>query len=207
MIEVYYYIPDNKVDETVECGLKLSEWYDKEVAICGESVKCISALLNPRDDYNKYKSEDSTCIKFELPEKYCFVADKYLYNIGKDSTKAMELYLKSIIPVHEYKFGMYRMPECLVTSTILSDQISVAEGKLDSPILYVSSEELYVNNVIEMSREEDSSFNDTLLYLFYCKLNELGRFEKIENECTGLAVFIDKITGKNYMIKIPKFNI
>ena len=46
MVEVYYYVPIEELENAVECGLKLSKWYDKEVLIGLERTKCISALLN-----------------------------------------------------------------------------------------------------------------------------------------------------------------
>jgi len=82
MVEVYYYIPKEEVENAVECGLKLSEYFDKEVVIGNTRQKCISALLNPKDDMEKYRSESLRCVKLELPPEYCFVADKYLYEIG-----------------------------------------------------------------------------------------------------------------------------
>jgi len=94
MVEVYYYIPK----EEVENGLKLSEYFDKEVVIGNTRQKCISALLNPKDDMEKYRSESLRCVKLELPPEYCFVADKYLYEIGLNHSEVMELYLK-IIPL------------------------------------------------------------------------------------------------------------
>ena len=33
MVEVYYYVPIEELENAVECGLKLSKWYDKEVLI------------------------------------------------------------------------------------------------------------------------------------------------------------------------------
>ncbi len=82
MVEVYYYLPSREVEEVVECGLKLSKWHDKEVVINGDSKKCISALLNPRDDIGKYRSADFKCVKFELAPQYCYAADRYLYRVG-----------------------------------------------------------------------------------------------------------------------------
>jgi hypothetical protein len=63
MVEVYYYIPVEEAENAVECGLKLSRWFEKEVMLNGESKKCISTLLNPRDDLNKFKSAEMNCIK------------------------------------------------------------------------------------------------------------------------------------------------
>jgi hypothetical protein len=203
MVEVYYYIPVEEAENAVECGLKLSRWFEKEVMLNGESKKCISTLLNPRDDLNKFKSAEMNCIKLELPPNYCYVADRALYDMGISSWEFMKKYEESIVPAEKYTFGTYRMPECLVTCTIISDQISILDGHLDSPILYYNSEELYVNNIIEGYKESFRDFNDTMLYCYYSKLSELGQLTKTENVEKGLTAFIDRDTGKVFTVKTP----
>ncbi|MDP4182691.1 MAG: hypothetical protein Q8942_16580, partial [Bacillota bacterium] len=104
-MEVYFYLRTELAEGAVDCGLKLSEHYSKAVLINGEEKKCISTLLNPKDDIEKYRSYEYKCLKFELPSNLCFVADKYLYDVGLNSTEAMKLYTESIKPVNNYAFG------------------------------------------------------------------------------------------------------
>lgn len=203
MVDIYYYLPVNEVDNAVECGLRLSKWSEKEIFIDGEVKKCISALLNPRDDMSKYRSEYYRCVKLELPENYCYVADGSLYLAGLGSTKAMDMYKGSIIPVKNYIFGSYRLPECLVVTTVISGQISILSKKLDSPVLYDNSEELYINNIMETYKEIHSDFSDCLLYNFYSKLAEIGKADKIEDNEKKIAVFFDKKREKAFTVKIP----
>jgi hypothetical protein len=203
MVEVYFYMPVNEVGNAVECGMKLSQWFDKEVQINGENRKCIAAFLNPKDDMYKYKSTDLRCVKLQLDAKYCFVGDKFLYQVGVNIPKALELFNQSIIPIEKYIFGSYRIPECLVLSTIIAGQIEVLDKRLDSPVLFGNSEELYINNIIETYREEYDDFNDAVLYSFYCKLVDAGKMEIIEDSDKKIAVFIDKEKGKNYTIMVP----
>ena len=203
MVEVYYYLPVGEVENAVECGIKLSRWFDKEVEINGDTKKCIAAFLNPKDDIEKYKSADLKCVKLELDPKYCFVADKFLHNVSRSFPKALELFNQSIIPIEKYIFGSYRIPECLVLSTIIAGQVEVLDKRLDSPVLFGNSEELYINNIVESYREEYDDFNDAMLYSFYCKLVEAGKMEIIEDSEKKIAVFIDKEKGKNYTIMIP----
>jgi hypothetical protein len=203
MVEVYFYMPVNEVGNAVECGMKLSQWFDKEVQINGQNRKCIAAFLNPKDDMDKYKSADLKCVKLQLDAKYCFVGDKFLYQVGVNIPKALELFNQSIIPIEKYIFGSYRIPECLVLSTIIAGQIEVLDKRLDSPVLFGNSEELYINNIIETYREEYDDFNDAVLYSFYCKLVDAGKMEIIEDSDKKIAVFIDKEKGKNYTIMVP----
>lgn len=203
MVEVYYYIPVSEVNNSVECGMKLSNWFDKEVLINGERRKCISALLNPKDDIFKYKSNDLRCVKLELAPNYCFVADKHLYHAALNSVEVMDLYNNSVIQVGKYIFGSYRLPECLVTSTVIPGQVTILDKRMDSPVLFDNSEDLYINNIIETYKEKNDDFNDAMLYCFYIKLVEVGRMDRIEDSENGIAIFIDKATGKTYTIKVP----
>jgi len=204
MVDIYYYIPINDVDNVVDCGLKLSTWFDREVVFNGENKKCITALLNPKDDMKKYNSQHYKCLRFELNTNYCFVADKYLYQVGLKMPEIMEQYIASIIPIKNYIFGAYRIPECLVTSTIISEHIKVLDKRIDVPILYDNSEELYINNIIANYREDYKDFNDTMLYYFYCGLCENGKIDKFEDLEEKIAIFFDKNTGKNFTIKMPE---
>lgn len=203
MVEVYYYIPVADTEDVNDCGLKLSKWHEKQVLINGEQKMCISALLNPKDDIKKYKSDKFKCIKLQMEPRFCFVADKSLYEVGLKSNEVMELYTASIKPVEQYIFGSYRLPECLVTTTVMSDNIGILNKGLDSPVLFNNSEELYINNMVEYYKETHEDFNDTLLYFFYSQLATVGKFDRIEAKEKGLAVFIDKESSSSVTIKIP----
>ncbi|KNY27416.1 hypothetical protein [Pseudobacteroides cellulosolvens] len=202
-MEVYFYIRSELAESAVDCGLKLSEHYEKVVMIDGEEKKCISTLLNPKDDLDKYKSSEYKCLKFDLPSKLCYVADKYMHIVGAGSKDAMEIYNRSITPLKDYIFGSFRLPECLVSSTIMPEQISILDKRLDSPILYDNSEELYINNIIESYKEEHGDFQDVLLYSFYSKLAEQKNFEMIVDGGNKIAIVVDKDKGKSISIKIP----
>lgn len=203
MIEVYYYIPLSEVNYVVECGLKLSRWYDKEIEINGSTKKCISALLNPKDDMNKYQSLDYKCIKLEVEQGYCYVGDRFLYDVGMNFDEVLSLYQRHIVPVKNYIFGSFRLPECLVTTTVIGDYINPLDKRLDSPVLFENSEVLYINNIMETLREENSNFNDTMLYYFYCKLAQIGKIDKIEDKERRVAVFIDRDKNESVAVKIP----
>lgn len=204
LVEVYYYVPLEEVENTVLCGLKLSKWFDREVPINGENRKCLAALLNPKDDMEKFRSDRYRCVKLKILPKYCFVADRYLYLMGLSNPDAMELYYASIMPVEDYVFGSYRLPECLITSTVIGEYISIFGGKLESPLLFDNSEELYLNNIMEVYQEEHIAFIDAILYCFYSKLAEIGKLRKLEDMENRVAVFFDLSGSKRYTIKIPE---
>ena len=203
MVEVYYYIPAKSAEKAIECGIKLSEWYCREVIIDGERRKCITALLNPRDDHVKYMSSVYRCLKLEVQPKYCFVADSLLYEAGLSFPEAMEMYLSSIISIERYFFGGYRIPECLITSSIIAENIGELGRGLDTPILYGNSQELFFNNTFEGFREAHDDFNDILLYHFFKRLCREGKALGIEDSKSGLAVFKDERDGRVYTLRIP----
>ena len=205
MAEVYFYMHTDKLADAVECGIKLSEWYSREARIDGEIKRCISALLNPRDDIEKVALIDYKCLKLEVHPKYCHVADSLLHKVGLEYPEVMELYEQSIVPMKEYTYGSYRLPEILITSTILGDQISLPGRWLDTPVLYSNSQDLYLSSLLEGMREENEDMDDTMLYLFLRRLCEEGDATGIEDAESGLAVFTRQRDGKVFTLKIPDF--
>jgi hypothetical protein len=203
MVDLYYYVPIEEVGYVVECGLKLSRWFDREELIEGNYKKCLTALLNPKDDIEKYNSNHLVCVKIEIEPEYCFVGDRYLYNGGLELPEVMKIYRSSIIPISKYIFGTHRLPECLVTSTVIGGHISILNKRLDSPVLYENSEALYINNTMEYYKEVDANFNNASLYYFCEKLTELGRFKKFDDLKNKTAIFIDNSSGKQLILEIP----
>jgi len=202
MVEVYYYVKTKDVSNVIDCGLKLSACYDREVIINGEEVRCFSGLLNPRDNPELYRSPEHTCLKIQVNSEKCFVADRFLFENASGQDSETELYYSSIIPVEKYIFGTYRLPECLITTTILSGEAAVLDKRMDSPVIYTNSEELYLNNILQDLRERLAEFDDFLLYNFFEKLVDKKYLEKFENVEKGTAVF-RTTTGRTYCIKKP----
>lgn len=203
MVEVYFYMPAESVDDAVECGIKLSEWYSKEIDIDGERKKCITTLLNPRDDHDKYTSSEYRCLKLEVQPKYCFAADSLLYEAGQAYPVVMEMYNHSILPIEQYTFGDYRRPECLITSTIIGEHVTELGRRLDTPVLYSNSQELYFSSILEEFNEAHEDFYDNLLYHFLKRLCDEGKAEDVEDTVSGLAVFKDNRDGRVYTLRIP----
>ena len=205
MIEVYYYLPSEKVEYAVECGLKLSEWAQREHFINGGPKKCLLALLHPKDDMSKFKSDKLACVKILVDNKYCFVADKYLYDAGLESADFMEAYDKSIIPAEDYVFGTYRLPEVLIISTIVGGKIIILNKKMDSPFLYANSEGLYIDNLIESIGLKYDDFKNNSLYLLFDKLSaDSARFQRMTDSKNSMTIFKDLKSGKVFPIKNPK---
>ena len=203
MPEVYYYVKSEDVSNIIDCGLKLSTYYNKEVIVEGEKRLCFSGLINPKDDLKLYESNSFRCLKLQVKSEKCFVADRFIYETAQGQD--IELYYKTIVPIEQYMFGTYRLPECLITTTILAGEATVLDKRMDSPVLYSNSEELYINNILQELREKYAETGDLLLYFFLDKLAELAELDKIENRNTGSSVFKNQ-AGRTYCIKKPDLN-
>lgn len=203
MPEVYYYVKSEDALNITDCGLKLSTFHDKEVIIEGEKKQCFSALLNPKDDMELYDSSSFVCLKLQVNSEKCFVADRFIYETA--GNQDIEIYYKTIVPIEKYIFGTYRLPECLITTTILPGEARVLNKKMDSPILYTNSEELYINNILQELRDCNSKIDDSLLYLFLNTLAGMGKIKKIENQNDGLYIFKSD-SGRLYSIRKPDLN-
>ncbi len=188
------------VSNILDCGLKLSTFHDREAIIDGDKTLCFSGLLNPKDNIELYRSSEHTCLKVQVKKEKCFIADRFLYENAFDGQ--LEFYYKSIIPVEKYIFGSLRLPECLITSTILAGEAAVLDRRMDSPVIYTNSEELYINNILQELRENIPATDDFLLYYFFDRLSEEKHLEKHENPYNGTTVFKTP-EGKTYCIKKP----
>ena len=197
MAEVYFYVHNAAVGNAVDCGLKLSEWHCGEAYINGSYKKYILTLLNPRDNMELYLSREHTCLKLNVSNNYCYVAEGGLRIAGRKHPLLMEMYEKSIIPVEEYVFGRYRLPECLVVSTVIGGNIFVLDKRKDSPVLYNSSRELYLSNTIEARKIRTLRYAAVLFYELYA--SQYG----IEKNLTKMAtaVFIDRKAGKYIILE------
>ncbi len=202
MIEVYYYVKAEDVSNILDCGLKLSSCYNREAVIDGEEVRCFAGLLNPKDNPEQYRSSEFTCLKIQVKNEKCFVADRFLYENASAQNSELELYYNSIIPVEKYIFGTYRLPECLITTTILAGEAAILDKRMDSPVIYTNSEELYIHNILQELRERLAESDDFLLYYFFDKLADEKFLKKLENVEKGTAVF-RTAAGKTYCIKKP----
>jgi len=200
MPDVYYYVRSEEVSNVIECGRKLSAFYDKEIIIENEKKLCFSALINPKDDSRLYQSDLFRCLKLQVNSDKCYVADRFVYETAWKTDP--ELYYKTIIPVENYMFGTYRFPECLVTTTILPDQVSLLDKRMDSPIIYTNSEELYIDNILQELKDKDAEVNDLLLYYFFDRLADMGKLDKIENADTATTVYKNEF-GRTYCVKKP----
>lgn len=204
MLDSYIFVHMDRLDEIDGCGMKLSQWADRQVFINGEERNYISSLLNPRDNIEKYKSKEYKVVRLNVDIDYCYVAEGFLLKEGFNSSESLNLYTKTIIPAKEYILGMYRQPECLVAKTILPQEMTVPGRALSFPNFYESSEELYLNKLMEGLREENPRFNDMVLYCYFESLCDKGEVIKVADENAGIVIFTFKDGRKPVVLKLFK---
>lgn len=205
MADLYFFVSKGKIEDVVDCGLKLSEWYDRELILPGmsESKKVLKALLNPRDDTKKLKDTNYKCVRLQVELEYCRVSDASLYRMSQENPGIKELYYSSIVPLKDYCFGTFRDPEVLVMTSVLPEFIKVTGLTLDIPLLYENSENLYLVNLMEKHEELYNDSGNHLLYAFFTYLESKGKATRFEDKEHKNVVFFYTDSKEYTVLRIP----
>lgn len=155
MADVYYYLKKENFENTLRFGIKLSDAYFSEININGTNKKYLLALLNPKDNLDKFNSNEYACIRANLNNDYLFVSDKNLLD-----TPYFEEFLT---PICDYKYGDFKNPVVVVTCSFLPDQIFKINKYIDVPVLYNSSEELYYECASQKLKDLLPNSNEIIL--------------------------------------------
>lgn len=172
-MKVFFAVPDSAVEDICECGLKISEYKNRTVVISGNELNAVSARLNPND---LEQIEGYTVIRLVPDDAHSFISegsfyDEYVMALqnGGDEVFWKKEYEKSMIPVSQYKLGMYRSPEYLIIRTLFSEQIETFDRRKGEPILYNNSTELYIGNAVRSAEEHCDDFYENAVCAFYEK--------------------------------------
>ncbi|HHY65574.1 MAG TPA: hypothetical protein GX501_11070 [Clostridiaceae bacterium] len=205
MAELYFFVPRDRIQDVVDCGLKLSEWYDREITLPGApgSRIVLKAYLNPRDDRARYNDPNYKCIRLNVDLEYCKVADWSLYDLGREVPQLMQKYYESIVPLKDYRFGTYRVPEVLVFTSVLPEYIEVTGEVQDIPLLYEDSESIYLANQMEKHEELYRDSGNHLLYAFYVFLESKGQVVRYEDKDKKYAAFFARDGAEYTVLRIP----
>ena len=205
MAGVYYQVRAGAASDAVQCGLKLSEHADREIVLPGEAYarRVMAAWLHPDDLPVKTPADGYRCLRIEMDPARCHVGDADLYHLGLQHPELMRRYLGSIVLLRDYRFGTFRRPECLITSSLLDSQIEVIGSVMDTPVLYGSSSTLYLQN--RMSAYDETLRDDGNALLFaWCRLLESkGLMERFPDADGITEVFVSKRTGNLLVLSIP----
>lgn len=204
MPAVYFYVPTEELEDVIDCGLKLSEWKSKQQETPWNAIKrpCFTACLHPNDDI-RHKDKKYQCVKLNISADDCAIADLDLYFLSLEHSEISKEYINTMTPFQNYRFGSFRRPECLIFTTVLSDQIKCFGKSLDEPILYENSAMLYVNNIIETYNDRFDNVSQALLYSFLTLQDQAGLVSCFRSDHKGLAVFYGEDRNKHITVQIP----
>lgn len=132
MAIVYHYVSKEKATDYLKYGIRLSKQFDKEVVLNGYWKQCITALLNPKDNLEKFNSDNDIALKIEVSPDYCKIVES---SEEKENLKAIDY--------ENYILGTFLHPEVLITTSVLPEKISVLNKDIDVPVLYDNSEDYY----------------------------------------------------------------
>ncbi len=181
-MKTYFYTTEEIGKDATSCGLKLSLVTQGTVSIYGQTVPCFVTFLHPADCPEEFRT--AHILKLSVEPHKAFVAEGMFTD---------QRYVDSIIPVQDYRLGLYRKPRCLVISSVFPEQIERYDPYMDEPLLYESSQQLYRDTV--MSRVQESElFCETALRAFYTQEAEAGRCVRVEEQ--GTVLFLSPQDGQ-----------
>lgn len=204
-MEAFFYIPKNRESDVLNLGLRLREWGNRTVNVSGTGKLYIAMLLNPKDDLLKYNDNNYVPLKIDVNPNETFVADGAIYrddgynnlnNNSGEEDEVVDLYARSMTLLNKYIFGTFRMPECLIPKSILSEEISVLDKRIDVPVLYNSSEEFYLEHEIERCNQTYDNFLDKLLYHYYEHMVSIGMANRYYSNDNDIVIYESLVDGK-----------
>lgn len=133
---IYYYTKKENLPIFLKYGIRLSKNFDKELNINGYVKPYLIGLLNPKDDMQKYNSNDFTCLKLDILDDHLKVVDK---NIINNSGGTQIEYSQ----INTYIFGTIKNPIVLADTSVISNKICVYNKNIDIPLLYNNSEDFF----------------------------------------------------------------
>jgi len=201
-MDVFFYIDKKDRERVLECGLRLAEWAERKIFLSGIQQPCIRALLNPLDDKDRFEDDNYLPMKIRVNPKATLVAEGIFYDDALFEHGINDLYNNSIIPLEQYVFGTYRKPECLLSGTVGNRFFNVMDKLIDVPVLYASSEELYVEMQIEHGKELYDNFEERLLYRYYSYLASKELYKEYITVDGEYAIFENE--GSKHIVTVKK---
>ena len=134
MQDLYIYINKNDVDTCLKYGIKLSEYSNKILKLQNMEKRGILAFLSPKDS-DLYIDENYECIRVNIKD-----LNTIIYNKLCENTPLIDEFYCDI---SEYSIGDYELPEAIICSSILQENLSIYNKILDKPLLVQNSREFY----------------------------------------------------------------
>ena len=187
MQDLYIYINKNDVDTCLKYGIKLSEYSNKILKLQNMEKRGILAFLSPKDS-DLYIDENYECIRVNIKD-----LNTIIYNKLCENTPLIDEFYCDI---SEYSIGDYELPEAIICSSILQENLSIYNKILDKPLLVQNSREFYYEKSINDILDSDK-FSKYELYQMLLILGDQKKVFKIEKK-DDLKLYKDPIYGKTY---------
>lgn len=187
---IYVYVENNKIDDVIKYGMKLSEFADKVLSISKTNKSGITAYLSPKDSL-LYDDNNYSCIKVLTNNINCLVYNNICINSN--------LLKHFICDLEKYEIGSYEDPICFITSTILPENIQIYNKIQDVPLIIEDSKQYYYEKAINSMIENDK-LSKYELYQMLLIFGEQKKIYKTVKE-NNVKIYVDKTSGKKYTKK------
>lgn len=190
MQDLYIYVDKNKVNDCLKYGIKLSEYENRVLDFNNISKRGIQAFLSPKDS-DLYLDDNFECLRV-MPQK----SSAIVFNKICENTNLIE---KFVCNIEEYRIGDYELPEAIICSSILPENLYSYNKILDKPLLVQNSREFYYEKCINEIMEADK-FSKYELYQTLLILGDQKRIFDVSKE-ENIKIYTDPINGKKYTKK------
>ena len=187
MQDLYIYVDKNKLDDCLKYGIKISEFGNKVLKLSDVSKRGIQAFLSPKDS-EMYLSDEYSCIRVVSKNLTAIVFNKICENTS--------LIDNFICNIEDYKIGNYELPEAIICSSILPENLQLYNKILDKPLLVQNSREFYYEKCINEIMETDM-FSKYELYQTLLILGDQKKVFNVSKE-NNVKMYTDSISGKQY---------
>ena len=188
---LYLYVPNEKVDDYIKYGIKLSQSANKVVTFDRAEKKGIISYLSPKD-CDKYSDKNFTCLKIDTNKLNILIYNKTALDLTNDKD--------FICNIKDYIYGNYEEPRALICSTILPENISIYNKIIDTPLIIQSSKEFYYKHTV-LDMLDNELFTSFEVYQLLLILGQKKKLFKVKEVDKKLKLYIDKRSNKKYTKK------
>lgn len=170
MATIYFYVKSSKLNETLRYGIKLSQNFSHIIPIKNIEKKCMVGLLNPKDDIDKFNSDDYVCLKLNLYLEQCYIINDVSLVIPPKEYE--------IINIKDYKYGEFESPRVLFSCSILPEEITILNKTIDEPLLFDNSKDLFYEIKIAQMMDE---LTPSEIYFALCEYVDYKESKALSN--------------------------
>lgn len=190
MSYLYFYIENEKKNDAVKYGMKLSEHANKIIHL-SNNKKGLICYLTPGDS-PFFGDKNFTCLKINAKNLNVFVYNK----IFEDTDKLEDYFVK----FEDYILGSFEEPVALICSTILPENILIYNEIIDTPTIIENSKEFYYERAIQemLSTEAFTSYE---LYQMLLILGKQKNIFEVSDVTEKIKIYKSNLNEKTYTKK------